>query len=102
MPKNKNNTYLTFLFVFCTSVIFSQNSIEETLDRYNSGSIPYIYVDELRSKLENNEDLILLDSRSIEEYEVSHLNNAIWIGFKDFDKSKGFFHSKVWFFSMDS
>lgn len=88
MPKNKYNTFLSLLFVLFTSVIFSQNSIDETLEKYNSGSIPYIYVDELESKLENNEDLILLDSRSYEEYKVSHLKDANWIGYKDFELSK--------------
>lgn len=31
---------------------------------------------------------ILIDSRSKEEYEVSHIKNAIWVGFKDPDMDK--------------
>lgn len=66
--------------------VFGQNSIDEAIDKYNSGSIPYIYVSELKTELESNENLILLDTRTKEEYEVSHLKDAIWIGYKDFNK----------------
>jgi rhodanese-related sulfurtransferase len=90
MPTPNHKTYFIFLVVLFTSItgLFGQKSIEETLERYNSGSIAYISAESLRSKLENNEKFVLLDSRSKEEYEVSHLRNAKWIGYKSFDKSK--------------
>jgi len=30
--------------------------------------------------------VLLLDTRKKEEYEVSHLKNAIWVGYKEFDE----------------
>jgi rhodanese-related sulfurtransferase len=69
-------------------VAYAQKNIDETLERYNSGSIAYIKIDELKSKLDNNEELILLDTRSKEEYEVSHFKNALWIGYKSFNAEK--------------
>lgn len=33
-------------------------------------------------------EVILLDSRSKEEYEVSHLKGARWVGYDDFDTSR--------------
>lgn len=88
MTKTKFNILYFTLIVFCTSAfgVFAQNSIDNAIKKYNSGSIPYIYVDELKSKLESNDSLVLLDTRSFEEYEVSFLKNAIWIGYKEFDK----------------
>lgn len=31
---------------------------------------------------------VILDTREREEYDVSHLKNAIWVGYKDFDISR--------------
>lgn len=35
--------------------------------------------------LSKKEDIILLDAREKEEFEVSHIENAIWVGYNDFD-----------------
>lgn len=32
--------------------------------------------------------VVFLDSRTKEEYQVSHIKDAIWVGYKDFDPSK--------------
>ena len=60
----------------------AQDSLEEVLDYYNEGNIPYIKVDEL---IKINEAIIVLDAREKKEYEVSHLPNAIYVGYDDFD-----------------
>ncbi len=58
----------------------AQSSIEKALDWYNSESVPYISVTELQ----NFQNQIILDARELEEYEVSHLKNAVWVGYDDF------------------
>ena len=68
----------------CTNS-FSQTSIQEVLNTYNDHSVPYISVDAFT---ELTTDPILLDTREPAEYEVSHLKNAIGVGFKDFEVSK--------------
>lgn len=87
----KSSLFESFLILFLilnsTLSAFAQKTIDGTLQKYNTGSIPYIQIDELRSKLASNNTLILLDTRSKEEYEVSHLKNAIWIGYKKFNNS---------------
>lgn len=50
-----------------------------------SFSIPTIGVSELKEELEN---VYLLDAREKEEFEVSHLPGAKYIGFLNFDKTK--------------
>lgn len=45
-----------------------------------SDSVPSVSVNELSAM----EDVIMLDSRSKEEFDVSHIKNAIWVGYEDF------------------
>ena len=78
---------LLLLFVF-TETSTAQNSIDEALQKHNSGSVPYISVEQLKAKIVNNESLVLLDTRAKAEYEVSHIKNAIRIGYENFDIKK--------------
>ncbi|GGZ55612.1 rhodanese-like domain-containing protein [Mesonia mobilis] len=71
-----------FLLLSCLSCI-SQNSVEEVLDRYNSHSVPYISVEQLKA-IQQKDSVILLDAREPEEFQVSHLKNATYVGYKDF------------------
>lgn len=71
-----------FLLLSCLSCI-SQNSVEEVLDRYNSQSVPYISVEQLKA-IQQKDSVILLDAREPEEFQVSHLKNATYVGYKDF------------------
>jgi rhodanese-related sulfurtransferase len=72
------------IFFFCYFGSLAQKTIEKTLERFNNGTVPYITVEELK----NGSDVILLDTRKKEEFAVSHLKNAQWAGFKDFDIQK--------------
>lgn len=71
-----------FLLLSCLSCI-SQNSVEEVLNRYNSHSVPYISVEKLKA-IQQKDSVILLDAREPEEFQVSHLKNATYVGYKDF------------------
>lgn len=59
----------------------------------DSSEVPFMGVENLR---QNKEEYILLDARAKEEYEVSHIPGAIWVGegeyhpedFKNIDTSK--------------
>ena len=79
---------MRFLFSVITIliIVFSSSAqkkkLERTLKLLNSGSVPYIYVNELESA----QGKIILDTRKREEYEVSHLKDAIWVGYKEFQK----------------
>ena len=74
---------LSLLFFLCVSCL-GQDSIDDALKRYNSGSVPYITGDSLY----NSMSFVVLDSRSAGEFEVSHIKDAIWIGYKDFELQK--------------
>ncbi|MCX2718134.1 rhodanese-like domain-containing protein [Lentiprolixibacter aurantiacus] len=58
-----------------------KQSMESVLDLYNSESVPYIQVD----KLAEGTEYILLDTRESAEFQVSHLDNAQWVGYDQFD-----------------
>ena len=65
--------------------LFSQNSLEKLLKQYNTESIPYIYTDDLKN---NTEKIIFLDARERNEYNVSHLKDAIFVGYDKFNSQK--------------
>lgn len=70
--------------LFLTTFLFAQNTIPKVLEQLNSKSVPYITVEQLRSK----GDYILLDAREKKEFNVSHIKNAIHVGFDKFDSKK--------------
>ena len=73
---------LFILFILFGLISYSQDSMTELLKAYNTESIPYISVDELAML---KSEAILLDAREPNEFEVSHLQNAIQVGYDDFD-----------------
>ncbi|WP_243735807.1 rhodanese-like domain-containing protein [Christiangramia sabulilitoris] len=80
------NFLILIFMVQIFSPVQSQNSLGEILKKYNSGSIPYISAEELRMH-QLNGDVIILDARENEEFIVSHIPGAIYIGYNDFELS---------------
>lgn len=74
----------SIISLLVTSLVFSQD-LQEVLDKYNDHSIPYIFPSET---MELPENVWFLDTREQEEYNVSHIPNANYIGFKDFSKEE--------------
>ncbi len=74
---------LIFLLVN-TMLMQAQNEIEQALDEYADGSIEYISTDELAKLISTDQNIQLLDTRSKEEFEVSFIENALFVGYEDF------------------
>ncbi len=73
-------------FIICVCFVepaISQKSIDKLLERYNTKSISYISVEELRM-FQMNDNVTILDAREPEEFKISHLKSAINVGFNDF------------------
>ena len=70
------------IIILITTSCFSQKNLNKLLKKYNQETIPYIYVNDLKDNLDN---VFLLDAREPKEFEVSHLNNAICVGYDNFD-----------------
>jgi len=73
--------------LFITLPFYGQNSIDEALNRYNSHSVDYIRVKSLEENLKQDEKIYLLDAREKEEFEVSHLKDAIFVGYSSLELS---------------
>lgn len=76
---------MRFLFSLAITIAFlsvthAQDSLDRVLDKFNRKSVPYIQIEELKNK----KNVLLLDTRKKEEYIVSHLKDALWVGYKDF------------------
>jgi rhodanese-related sulfurtransferase len=65
-----------FLTLLCSAFAKAQ-SIDNLLKKYNRHSVPYISVQELAM---DYTEYVVLDTRKKEEYDVSHLPDAIWVG----------------------
>jgi rhodanese-related sulfurtransferase len=75
---------LLFISVFLLAFTASgQTSLDQLLSRYNTHSIPYISVEELKM-LQQNKDIVLLDAREPEEFQVSHIKDAVFSGYSNF------------------
>jgi len=63
----------------------SQSKIDKTLERYNSNSVDYISVENLIQLKASHPNVKLLDAREPSEFSISHIQNAIYAGYDDFE-----------------
>lgn len=73
--------FLIFISILSFNVT-SQESLSELLKKSNTESVPYISVQELAMP---KTKAILLDARELNEFNVSHIKNAIHVGYDFFD-----------------
>ncbi len=73
------------LVLFLSNTIFSQSNLQQLLEKHNEKTIPYIYAKDLKSI---SEDVIILDARELKEFKVSHLKEAIYTGYDNFNLKK--------------
>lgn len=76
--------YFIASLLFMSLHLAGQNPIDKALARFNSGALPYIDT-ETAAVWQQKESVIFLDTRSIDEFKVSHLPKAQFIGYKEFD-----------------
>lgn len=62
---------------------FSQ-SIDQAIEKHNSHTVDYISVEDLVELKDSIPNLKLLDTRQPSEYSISHLQDAIFVGYEDF------------------
>ncbi len=60
---------------------FTQNEFDEMASLMAKGSVKDMTVQEL---IQVKEQVILLDAREKEEFEISHIPGALWVGYDDF------------------
>lgn len=72
---------LIVLIILFAGDLVAQDSLEKLLKKHNDDSIPYISVEELE---EVKKEVVLLDARETNEFEISTINSAYFIGFDTF------------------
>lgn len=78
---------ILFFILFIIANGFAQKSLDALLQKYNTHSIPYISVEELRM-FQINKNVTILDAREPDEFKVSHLQYAINVGFNNFSSEE--------------
>lgn len=79
---------LTFLLIFFYSLSGqAQRSLSELLNLYNTHSVPYISVEELKM-LQVNSKVLVLDARERKEFDVSMIPGAMYIGYTEFSSEE--------------
>lgn len=73
---------LIFLFLIALPAA-GQSELKDLLARHNSHSVPYISAQELKM-LQKDRAVVILDAREPEEFEVSHIENAFFVGYSQF------------------
>jgi rhodanese-related sulfurtransferase len=72
---------LFILFFFISSTITGQDKLDKLLNKWNHRNVPYMSVQTLALP---KTTAILLDAREEDEFKVSHLKNAIYVGYNSF------------------
>ena len=81
------NLLIIFLFSASYAVSAQQSQLDKILSKYNDQSVRYISVQELEMQRLSG-SVLILDAREWEEFEVSHLPNAEFIGYSGFSTEK--------------
>jgi len=61
---------------------FTEKQFNKMANKMAKGKVKDIQVDELK---ETKDQYILLDAREKQEYDISHIDGAIWVGYDDFN-----------------
>lgn len=84
--------HLLLLMTILPFLSFGQSAginleFKKTIDSYLSGKVDYMTVDELKQILARSEEIIILDTREIEEFNVSRIPGAVFMGYKNWNKA---------------
>lgn len=72
----------------CNFIMAQQGDFDGMVKNITRGDIPFIYDDQLTQLINEKEEIILLDTRPNEEYNVSHLPGARCVGYDDFEREQ--------------
>ncbi|MGJ8634693.1 MAG: rhodanese-like domain-containing protein [Luteolibacter sp.] len=76
---------MKYLLLFFSASLAFANPLLEKTDDMISGSVPLVSIETLAIEVKNGKAPVLLDTREWEEYKVSHIPGAVWVGYKTFD-----------------
>lgn len=77
--------FIFLLGLFSAQLVFGQDDLMSLLDKHNDHSVSYISAEMLNQFQKNGQSYVILDSRELNEYNTSHIPDAIYVGYQDFD-----------------
>ncbi len=77
-------TCLIIGFILTLTTTMAQRTLEKVMEKLSGDEVPLVSITETRV----NPAFIRLDARELEEFEVSHLPDAQFIGYENFDAEK--------------
>ena len=72
---------ILILFLVASSTTFAQKKLDKLLNKWNNKNVSYMSVETLAMP---KTKAILLDAREEKEYNVSHIKDALFVGYTDF------------------
>jgi rhodanese-related sulfurtransferase len=72
---------ILILFLVVSSTAFAQKKLDKLLNKWNNKNVLYMSVETLAMP---KTKAILLDAREEKEYNVSHIKDALFVGYDDF------------------
>lgn len=85
MSKESKNIALIVSLLFVVTSIFSQKKVSDAkFDRMLDKLLSHSVTEVIPSEIKNENDIVFLDSREKKEYKISHIKNAVWVGYDDF------------------
>ncbi|MEO2129064.1 MAG: rhodanese homology domain-containing protein [Christiangramia sp.] len=75
------------VILFGLNLAHGQRDLRYLLEKYNNQEVPYVSVQELKM-MQTNQKVLVADAREKKEYDVSHLPQAEFIGYKEFSIEK--------------
>jgi rhodanese-related sulfurtransferase len=82
MAKFRMSPFIVLLVSACG--LYGQD-FDKMVDGLLNKTVPLIYPDSLFQLKKNSAELTILDAREREEYDVSHIEGAFWVGYDDFN-----------------
>lgn len=65
----------------------AQKTLDVLLSASNNESVPYIFAEEL-GRIQESDSVLIIDSREREEFDVSHIASARYVGYNNFSSEE--------------
>lgn len=75
---------LSIVFLLLAAFVMAQSAYDDLLKTVYKNTVPQIKAAELRKKIQMEQNLVILDTRSSEEFEVSHIPGASLVDYDNF------------------
>jgi len=81
--EKKTLAFIT-LFLFAGTALLAQSAYDKKLASLYKNTVPQIKSSDLKQKIDEHKQVVILDTRSPEEYSVSHIPGARFVDYKKF------------------